>query len=122
MTSNIELDLALEHVLPIIDYEKSIMKSDFRFLDKDIYCQIVNIGNEMGTHWICYYKVFNSVFYYDSFGIKPFKDFINQSKTRGFDVYYYFKRDQEMNEVNCGERCVLKLKQLDSMINSSYQE
>lgn len=73
---------------------------------------IVNLDSTRGegTHWTCYKKVGNDVYYYDSFGnlgppielLKYFGPDVN--------VSYNYERQQQFDTVICGHLCLQFLK------------
>lgn len=69
---------------------------------------IINLDKATGpgTHWVCYKKRDNSVYYFDSYGnLRPPVEL-----TRYFgpnvDVYYNYERKQTINTVICGHLCL----------------
>lgn len=61
--------------------------------------------NGTGTHWTCYFKKGETVWYFDSFGnLRPPKelfDYLNVSK-----IYYNYERYQDFNSFVCGHLCL----------------
>ena len=70
---------------------------------------IVNLDNSSGkgTHWICFFKKDNKIYYYDSFGVKPpiqlVEYFAKQNKS---EVYYNIDKYQNFDEIICGHLCL----------------
>lgn len=69
---------------------------------------IVNLDSSkgFGTHWVCYKKFGNVVYYFDSFGNLPppveLKDYFHGVKT----LLYNLKRYQNWNTDICGHLCL----------------
>ena len=69
---------------------------------------IINLQNsyENGSHWTCFIKDKNDIFYYDSFGVvmpqNAYDIFIKNSK----NLYYIDKYDQDLNATSCGWYCI----------------
>ncbi|AJP61555.1 hypothetical protein CBEVV_008 [Choristoneura biennis entomopoxvirus 'L' virophage] len=115
MTTNTELDL---FGLLFFDkyYKKSIIKKDFKLYNDDIYYQIINIGTSVGTHWVCIIKVYNNVYYYDSFGVNSFQKLIDECDKTGYNLYYNVNKDQGIDEINCGERCLYNICEMNKIL------
>jgi len=61
-----------------------------------------------GTHWVCYSKKKDIVYYYDSFGnLPPPIEFTIYMKN--CDIYFNRDCEQSENTVICGHLCILKL-------------
>ena len=68
---------------------------------------IVNLDSTSGdgTHWVCYRKVNNKVYYFDSFGnLKPPRELIRYFGE--CELYYNYKRKQSFDSVICGHLCL----------------
>ncbi|AJP61524.1 hypothetical protein AHEVV1_007 [Adoxophyes honmai entomopoxvirus 'L' virophage 1] len=108
VTSNHELDAyGNKFLCPF--YKNCIMKDDFVMYNNDIFYQIINIGNKTGTHWVCVVKIFNSVYYHDTFGTVPVNIIVEYCNKLGYNLYYNTEKYQEFTEENCGERCLCVL-------------
>lgn len=68
---------------------------------------IINLSSESpGTHWVCYIKRGNTMYYYDSFGnLKPSKEIVRHAGPN-IKILYNYQRDQKYSSVNCGHLCV----------------
>lgn len=69
---------------------------------------IVNLDNANGpgTHWVCYKKIFDTVYYFDSFGnLPPPKELMKYFKPAK-NVMYNFNRIQLENTNICGQLCL----------------
>ncbi|ORP56308.1 hypothetical protein [Vibrio cholerae] len=69
---------------------------------------IVNLDdvNGIGTHWVCYKKIMDSVFYFDSFGNLPppieLKTYFGKSPR----IYFNYDRKQKEDTSVCGHLCL----------------
>lgn len=69
---------------------------------------IVNLDDSYGsgTHWICYKKQGDIVYYFDSLGNLPppreLKKYFRQTR----DVLYNYNRMQDVNSTICGHLCL----------------
>lgn len=73
---------------------------------------IVNLDNASGegTHWVCYKKIGNDVYYYDSFGnLRPPVELIRYFGPRA-NVNYNYEKQQQFDTVICGHLCLTFLK------------
>lgn len=69
---------------------------------------IVNLDNSVGsgTHWICYKKLGNTVYYFDSFGnLQPPKELQHYFRTVD-NVFYNYNREQPEDTSICGHLCL----------------
>lgn len=77
---------------------------------------IVNLDNNSGngTHWVCYKKLYDTIYYFDSFGnLQPpqeLQEYFQPAK----NVLYNFNRWQHDNTDVCGHLC------LDFLATSVY--
>lgn len=81
-------------------------------------CGIINLDDfdGTGTHWVCYYKKKQSVYYFDSFGnLKPPLELINYLGSR-VTILYNYKRYQSYDTVICGHLCIQFLYDMDNKI------
>lgn len=68
---------------------------------------IVNLDSYSGngTHWVCYKKMGNKVYYFDSFGnLKPPLELSRYFGDN--EIYYNYRRVQNFNSVICGHLCL----------------
>ena len=78
-----------------------------------VECGIVNldISQNKGTHWVCYYKNNERCYYFDSFGLDPpleLQKYLNsQIELSTFQI-------QEFNTHHCGYYCLLVIKLLQT--------
>lgn len=69
---------------------------------------IVNLDNSdgVGTHWICYKKLGDTVYYFDSFGNLPPPKELKRYFQTASRVLYNYERFQRTNTVICGHLCL----------------
>ena len=68
---------------------------------------IVNLDDDSGpgTHWVCYKKRGDRVFYFDGYGnLRPPIELMRYFTTA--DVRYNYERKQAVNTVICGHLCL----------------
>ena len=68
---------------------------------------IVNLDDDSGpgTHWVCYKKRGDRVFYFDGYGnLRPPIELMQYFTTA--DVRYNYERKQPVNSVICGHLCL----------------
>lgn len=73
---------------------------------------IVNLDNSIGegTHWVCYKKIGNNVYYFDSFGnLRPPSELIRYFGSN-INLNYNYERQQQFDTVICGHLCLRFLK------------
>lgn len=69
---------------------------------------IVNLDSKhgVGTHWVCYVKQRDRVYYFDSFGnLKPPIELIHYFGSN-IDLHYNYERQQSFDSVVCGHLCL----------------
>ena len=72
---------------------------------------IVNLANyeEIGSHWVCYRKIDNKIFHFDSYAVSFIPDIIkNQYPKHKFICNIY--RIQSIDSNQCGRYCILFIK------------
>jgi len=69
---------------------------------------IINLenSNQSGSHWTCFIKDKNNIYYYDSFGVVPPQNIYNISVKNSLNLYYIDKHDQNLDSTSCGWWCV----------------
>lgn len=70
-------------------------------------CMIVNqdSSGNIGTHWICFVKTCNDVFYFDSFGrLSPAREVL--AYLDGCRIYYNAHQYQRFDTIICGHLCL----------------
>lgn len=68
---------------------------------------IINLDdkNNSGTHWTCYKKIGDEVWYFDSMGnVKPPKELFDYFNLN--EIFYNYERYQEPNTFLCGHLCL----------------
>lgn len=71
-------------------------------------CMIINHDSDKnrGTHWTCFVKDYDIVFYFDSFGkLAPPLEMIRYLGS-GCEIYYNYKQYQEFDTIICGHLCL----------------
>jgi len=59
-----------------------------------------------GTHWVCYKKLDDSVYYFDSFGNLPPPKEVMQYFRGLRNIFYNVERKQNLNAEICGHLCL----------------
>ena len=101
----------------LIKYVKLLKIKKFRGvfmrhnLPKKIFtteCGIINLDNNIGTHWTAYIRVKSKVVYFDSFGnLRPPLEVLKYFRSNGFvKIMYNYSRYQKFNSINCGHLCL----------------
>ncbi len=69
---------------------------------------IINLQNhdESGSHWTCFIKFKNEIFYYDSFGVVMPQNQYDIFVKSADNIYYIDKHDQDLNATSCGWYCI----------------
>lgn len=69
---------------------------------------VVNLDNSdgPGTHWVCYKKLGQTVYYYDSFGNLPPPKELQKYFSNAKHIYYNYNRQQPDNTSICGHLCL----------------
>ena len=72
---------------------------------------IVNLQNhnEEGSHWVCFLKSKNNIYWFDSFGCPPMQNEVNIFKQNHYNVYYSSVQIQSMTSILCGFFCIAYL-------------
>lgn len=69
---------------------------------------ILNIGDDNGTHWVCFYKEGDSIFYFDSFMVPPNDELLEWGG--GLDIKWNnIEEFQQLTEEMCGLWCLVAL-------------
>lgn len=69
-------------------------------------CGVINLDSYrgIGTHWVAYYKNYDEIEYFDSFGnLQPPLEVL---KYLGNNIKYNYKREQNFDSFNCGHLCL----------------
>ena len=127
-----ELDLDVNRALSninLLEYVKLLKVPNFRavfHIDEipkkvnDVECGIVNLSphEQLGTHWVCYAKIYKTRIYFDSFGRKPpleIQKYIKTAKEfRSNDPVIERNADivQRVDTKICGHLCLFVLTSL----------
>ncbi len=69
---------------------------------------IINLQNsyENGSHWTCFIKDKNNIFFYDSFGVVPCQNIYDISLKNNLNLFYIDKYDQNIDATSCGWWCI----------------
>ena len=70
----------------------------------------LNLSNESGSHWTCWFKINSDKYYFNSFGLPPPKELVDYL---GSPILYSTFQLQGMNDQNCGKWCLFILKNLN---------
>jgi hypothetical protein len=81
---------------------------------------IVNLNNhtQNGSHWICYAKINDDLFYFDSFGMYPTDEVLRYLKTKKEyrenlpRIKYNIEIVQHFTSQECGALCIYMITQL----------
>ena len=65
---------------------------------------IINLENsdQSGSHWTCFIKNKDNIYYYDSFGVVPPQNLYDISVKNSLNLYYIDKHDQNLDSTSCG--------------------
>ena len=91
-------------------------------------CGIFNLCSlfSPGTHWVCWWKKDDLVYYFDSFGLNPPTEFIDYCEKNDVTIFYSTEQIQPKDQVFCGHLCLYVLKEVlidgdfQRVINSMY--
>ena len=85
-------------------------------------CGVVNLdkSENVGTHWICYYKQNDNAFIFDSFGGEPPTELIRYLKH--VKIYYNDDRIQDFDQIICGHVCITMLRILNKIPNIKLKD
>jgi hypothetical protein len=69
---------------------------------------IINLQNhdESGSHWTCFIKDKNNIYYYDSFAVVPPQNAYDIFLKNVDNIYYIDKLDQNLDATSCGWWCI----------------
>ena len=99
-------------ILNIRNFRGCFMRDELKNLKPcKIECGVLNLNlsNEPGSHWVCWFKRNNNKYYFNSFGIPPPKELIDYF---GSPILHSTFQLQGMNDQNCGKWCLIVLKRL----------
>ena len=110
--SNIDIEKYVK-MLKINNFRGCYMRDEL----KNVRCNTVecgvlnlNLSNESGSHWTCWFKVNSDKYYFNSFVLPPPKELVDYL---GSPILYSTFQLQGMNDQNCGKWYLLILKNLN---------
>ena len=109
--SNTDID-KYPKILKIHNFRGCYMRDELKnSKSNDVECGVLNLNlsNESGSHWTCWFKIKNHKYYFNSFGLPPPKELIDYL---GSPILYSTFQLQGMNDRNCGKWCLVILKKL----------
>ena len=65
---------------------------------------ILNLQNhdQVGTHWVGFFKLKNNIYWFDAFGVYPMQNEMNIFQKNGYNIYYSNIQIQDINSILCG--------------------
>ena len=109
--SNVEIE-KYARMLKIGNFRGCYMRDqlkDLKYWESECGILNLNLSNEAGSHWTCWFKKNADKYYFNSFGLPPPKELIDYL---GSPVLYSTFQLQDLNEQNCGKWCLFILKKL----------
>ena len=100
-------------ILKINNFRGCYMRDELKNLRcNTVECGVLNLNlsNESGSHWTCWFKINRDKYYFNSFGLPPPKELVDYL---GSPILYSTFQLQGMNDQNCGKWCLLILKNLN---------
>lgn len=92
--------------LKIKNFRGIFMRDELPKYSKANECGIINLDDDLGTHWVAYKIRDSKVEYFNSFGnLAPPKEFIHYVRN-AVSIEYNRWRYQHFNSVNCGHLCL----------------
>jgi len=82
---------------------------------------IINLENtgQSGSHWVCFLKHNNIVYYFDSFGVYPVQQLVNICNKYKYELFYNLTQIQDKKSILCGWFCLGFLKYLQTSKNKN---
>ena len=110
--SNVDITKYVK-ILKIKNFRGCFMRDELKNL-KPLYTECgvlnLNLSNEPGSHWTCWFKSNKDKYYFDSFGLPPPKEVIDYLCS---PILYSTFQLQGMNDTNCGKWCLLVLNKMN---------
>lgn len=107
-----EIDiLTYVHRFKISHFRGIFMRDNLPRFPRRQECAIINLDSiyGSGTHWTAYYKHFNDVYYFDSYGnLPPPLELIQYFGNRDH-IYYNTNNYQKFDSTICGQLCIMFL-------------
>src|SRR5580692_8067580 len=110
--SNIDIEKYIK-ALKINNFRGCYMRDELKNLkSNNVECGVLNLNlsNESGSHWTCWYKTKTKKYYFNSFGLPPPKELVDYL---GSPILYSTFQLQGMHYQNCGKWCLFILKKLN---------
>ena len=57
---------------------------------------------ESASHWVCFLKSKNNIYWFDSFGCPPMQNEVNIFKQNHYNIYYSSVQIQAIKSILCG--------------------
>lgn len=114
--SNIDIEKYVK-ILKINNFRGCYMRDELQHLRCNaVECGILNLNlsNESGSHWTCWFKINDDKCYFNSFGLPPPMELVVYLKS---PILYSTFQLQGMNDQNCGKWCLFILKHLSENID-----
>lgn len=94
--------------LNFIGFEDDLITKNIPFEDGGY---ILNIGNDSGTHWVCFNAMGRQVLYFDSFAVPPSNEVILYLNSKKIDnlIWNSIEEFQQLDEQLCGLWCIVAL-------------
>lgn len=103
--------------LKIKNFKGCFMRDELKKLKcNNVECGVLNLNlsNESGSHWTCWYKTKDEKYYFNSFGLPPPKELIEYL---GSPILYSTFQLQGIRDENCGKWCLVILKNLNEGVD-----
>lgn len=114
--TNLDL-IELVDSLGIKNFRGVFMRDTLPAKPKEIEVGIINLDSTegKGTHWVCYSKNKDKIYYFDSFGLDPpleLQKYLKNGKDRRIELSTF--QIQEFGTHHCGYYCLLLLKLIET--------
>src|SRR6266536_1041157 len=109
--SNIDIEKYAK-ILKIKHFRGCYMRNElFNLKCNNMECGVLNlnVSDESGSHWTCWFKTNEKKYYFNSFGLPPPKELVDYLRST---ILYSTFQLQGINDKNCGKWCLLVLKGL----------
>lgn len=114
--SNVDIE-NYANLLKIRNFRGCYMRDELKnLISKNSECGVLNLNlsNEAGSHWTCWFKMNSDKYYFNSFGLAPPEELVDYL---GSPILYSTFQLQDMNDQNCGKWCLVILKNLNEGID-----
>jgi hypothetical protein len=94
--------------LSFIGFEDELITKNIPYEDGGY---ILNIGNDTGSHWVCFNAMDKQVLYFDSFAVPPSNEVILYLNSKKIDnlIWNSIEEFQQLDEQLCGLWCIVAL-------------